>query len=395
MFTALMAVCIPVDVLASGKAHLGGFSPTRGVVLGAQSVQVPDATGGNWCVGTDFTSSIREFTDPDGRCIGPFCPVPLDEHELRGHSSPAALARGETWESGGPGAAAGQTLFNLLKWGETPNLADIRAIVVPVAQRRVQTSKSPEENMSMACPCFSPDTLVETEDGAVPIAEISVGTLVLAQDPDTGVRNWCPVRAVLVTPDEETISVELSVDGESETLNVTPGHPFFVESKGWTLATNLASGDQVFRSVDGFATVTRVDHALTMQHAVFNLVVEDLHTYHVGLAGVLVHNAGCSCVDKSDKRFTPEQQALVEMAKGDKQRGGVTEGDMEAYKELNAGAGAAGFPLPGAVRGPEVHPPRSPNSKPGPGQQPHGHVGPVQHIPVRVSPDTLPPTTEK
>jgi hypothetical protein len=86
------------------------------------------------------------------------------------------------------------------------------------------------------------------------------------------------------------------------------------------------------------------------------------------------------------QKFTPEQQDLVEMAKGDKAAGGVTPEDMEAYKELNAQAGANGFTEPGAVRGPEVHPPRTPQSPPGPGQQPHGHVGPVGHIPVRTVP---------
>ncbi|WP_437678724.1 SpvB/TcaC N-terminal domain-containing protein [Sorangium sp. So ce131] len=83
------------------------------------------------------------------------------------------------------------------------------------------------------------------------------------------------------------------------------------------------------------------------------------------------------------KKFTPEQQALVDMAKKDKAAGGISPADMEAYKRLNAEAGAKGFTTPGAVRGPEVHPLRSPNSTPGAGQKPHGHVGPVDHIPVK------------
>jgi hypothetical protein len=83
------------------------------------------------------------------------------------------------------------------------------------------------------------------------------------------------------------------------------------------------------------------------------------------------------------KRFTSEQQALVDMAKADKKAGGITRRDMQAYKDLNNEAGAKGFADKGAVRGPEAHPLRSPNSKPGPGQQPHGHVGPVNHIPIK------------
>jgi hypothetical protein len=83
------------------------------------------------------------------------------------------------------------------------------------------------------------------------------------------------------------------------------------------------------------------------------------------------------------KKFTPQQQALVDMAKKDKAAGGITPANMEAYKQLNAEAGAKGFTTPGAVRGPEAHPLRSPSSTPGPGQKPHGHVGLVDHIPVK------------
>ncbi len=86
---------------------------------------------------------------------------------------------------------------------------------------------------------------------------------------------------------------------------------------------------------------------------------------------------------EAGKPFTPEQKALVDMAKGDKKAGGITSSDMEAYKKLNAEAGPKGFAEPNAVRGPETHPLRTPQSTPGPGQKPHGHVGPVDHIPVK------------
>jgi hypothetical protein len=105
------------------------------------------------------------------------------------------------------------------------------------------------------------------------------------------------------------------------------------------------------------------------------------------LATVFAAKGGATSTGSSGaKQFTPEQRDLVEMAKGDKAAGGVTPEDMEAYKELNAQAGANGFTDPGAVRGPEVHPLRTPQSTLGPGQEPHGHVGPVDHIPVRTVP---------
>jgi RHS repeat-associated protein len=74
------------------------------------------------------------------------------------------------------------------------------------------------------------------------------------------------------------------------------------------------------------------------------------------------------------KQYSDEKQALVEMAKKDKKIG-ITGGDMQAYKDLNRKLPDA-FPS-NQVRGPEVHPTR-PH-----GKQPHGHVGPVDHIPIK------------
>ena len=74
------------------------------------------------------------------------------------------------------------------------------------------------------------------------------------------------------------------------------------------------------------------------------------------------------------KRFSKDKEALVEMARQDKHRG-ISEADMQAYKELNK---QLPDPFPTSkVRGPEVHSGGSAHS-----QQPHGHVGPVDHIPI-------------
>ena len=74
-------------------------------------------------------------------------------------------------------------------------------------------------------------------------------------------------------------------------------------------------------------------------------------------------------------KYSSEKEALVEMAKGDK-RTGITEGDMQAYKELNR---ELPDPFPeNMVRGPEAHDSGLPTST-----EPHGHVGPVGHIPIR------------
>jgi RHS repeat-associated protein len=73
--------------------------------------------------------------------------------------------------------------------------------------------------------------------------------------------------------------------------------------------------------------------------------------------------------------FSKDKQALVEMAKTDKKTG-ITKADMDAYKDLNRHLSDP-FPTD-KVRGPEAHKSGAPSS-----QQPHGHIGPVNHIPIK------------
>jgi len=79
-------------------------------------------------------------------------------------------------------------------------------------------------------------------------------------------------------------------------------------------------------------------------------------------------------VKGASKKFSKEKQALVDMAKQDKKRG-ITADDMQAYKDLNK---ELPDPFPSnKVRGPEAH-----SGRPY-GKEPHGHVGPVNHIPIK------------
>jgi len=73
---------------------------------------------------------------------------------------------------------------------------------------------------------------------------------------------------------------------------------------------------------------------------------------------------------EGDKRHTPEQQEVAKDAKDAKKKGGVT---VEEAKNLVDRARKAGLP----ARGPESHPNRPQ------GKDPHIHVGPVDHIPVK------------
>jgi RHS repeat-associated protein len=102
-------------------------------------------------------------------------------------------------------------------------------------------------------------------------------------------------------------------------------------------------------------------------------IIRSLETNKVKVAP----NAGEAAteVGAASKVFSKEKQALVDMAKADK-KAGMTAPDMQAYKDLNK---KLSDPFPSnKVRGPEAHPSGAPSS-----QALHGHVGPVDHIPIR------------
>jgi hypothetical protein len=71
------------------------------------------------------------------------------------------------------------------------------------------------------------------------------------------------------------------------------------------------------------------------------------------------------------KRFTPDQQAAVDLAKEAKNKGNLTKPEAETLVDWGQ---EVGFPQ---SRGPETHSGRRHGSKP------HIHVGPINHIPVK------------
>lgn len=140
--------------------------------------------------------------------------------------------------------------------------------------------------MSKAC-SFSGTTVVLMADGTKkPIEDIKVGDKVIATDPETGKQKAKTVTHVWVHDDTLT---DFAVEGE--VITTTEDHPFWsVTDQQFERADQLAQGDKVV-SADGTSKVVsrplvesdRVD-------AAYNLTVEGIHTYHVGDAGILVHN---------------------------------------------------------------------------------------------------------
>ena len=87
---------------------------------------------------------------------------------------------------------------------------------------------------------------------------------------------------------EVTTLVHLTVNGEE--IVTTVDHPFYVNSRGFVKAGELAIGYELLDVNGNVLLVENFDVELTEKPVrVYNFQVEDFHTYHVSGFGVLVH----------------------------------------------------------------------------------------------------------
>ena len=165
---------------------------------------------------------------------------------------------------------------------------------------------------------FTAETPVHTDEGQKPIEEIEVGDKVLSEDPETGEQGYFEVVAITSHAVDEVLHVTLDVEAEdsdndlrqqlnSDTMEVTPEHPVYVEGKGWLWAENLSIGDRLRRADGGMAKVLAIERReLDEPQMVYNFTVKGPHTYFVLEAGVLVHNAGVCKWSPDAKRWYQE-----------------------------------------------------------------------------------------
>ena len=171
---------------------------------------------------------------------------------------------------------------------------------------------------TLKCQCFTEDTLVSTIDGDRPIGELEAGDKVWAYNTETGENEAKAITAVIVTETDVIVHVKTS-DGED--IETTMFHPFYVrhsdkESGGsvydgeWKAASNLLAGD-VLQKIDGstvYVTEVTVEKLPEIIN-VYNLEIEDLHTYYVA-DGVLVHNK-CKEIENNKKEDNSHSEPLL------------------------------------------------------------------------------------
>lgn len=144
----------------------------------------------------------------------------------------------------------------------------------------------------MACRTnsFLPATLVLMEGGLKkPIADIQIGDMVMATDPETGERGSRRVTDTIVGAGVKEL-VDIEIDGH--VVTATDRHPFWIDDVGrWVDAEDLEAGD-ILLLADGDTVAIDSVREYTELRRVHNLTVDGIHTYYV-LAGddpVLVHN---------------------------------------------------------------------------------------------------------
>jgi RHS repeat-associated protein len=151
---------------------------------------------------------------------------------------------------------------------------------------------------SAACPggvcmapgtCFAAGTLVATPHGSVAIETIKVGDEILSQDETAPGLVTQRVTKTMFKPEQVVLALTVSSGMSDERIVVTPNHPFRVKGEGWRPAGSLHTGTEL-ESAERPLHVTRVEKIEERQN-VYNLEVDQTHTYFAGKLGAWVHNS--------------------------------------------------------------------------------------------------------
>ena len=155
--------------------------------------------------------------------------------------------------------------------------------------------------------CFTGDTLVSTADGDRRIDEIEAGDYVWSYDTELDEKVFARVTNVSVTETDVLVHV---ITSEGDDIRTTMFHPFYVkdlEEDGdsiWVVASNLIKGQELLTEDGKIVYVEEVKiERLVESVSVYNLEIEELHTYYVD-GGILVHNM--CVVNKDDDRTANE-----------------------------------------------------------------------------------------
>ncbi|WP_156950970.1 polymorphic toxin-type HINT domain-containing protein [Saccharibacillus sacchari] len=135
------------------------------------------------------------------------------------------------------------------------------------------------------CNCFTAGTQVKTDQGDKNIEDIQIGDQVLSKDDVTGEEGYKTVTATFDHMADEIYTIHVG----GQEIESTYNHPFWVEGKGWTYVKDLQVGDELTQA-DG--TKLEIEQIELEQRSarVYNMTVDEFHTYFVSDLGIWVHN---------------------------------------------------------------------------------------------------------
>ncbi len=139
--------------------------------------------------------------------------------------------------------------------------------------------------------CFKAGTLIATDNGLTNIENIKPGDYVLSKNVQTNEIGFKKVTQIF---ERDTNRISKLLIG-NELIETTPNHRFWAESEknnfagGWKTANKLTKEFKLIDSVGQVQEVNNVDN-IQENSNVYNLEIEDWHTYFVSSKKILVHN---------------------------------------------------------------------------------------------------------
>jgi RHS repeat-associated protein len=215
----------------------------------------------------------------DAVTFGPLGLAGLNLDSLKAETSGCSSRIGCSWSVGTTmaGITAPGLVSGVFSGGSTLSIASGSNRFASPAVRALSPSR-----------CFVAGTLIHTENGLVPIEKIKAGDKVLSYNEDGRQVEYQTVVRTFVNHSSNLF--EVRVEGQSEPLVVTNGHPFYVHRARSNLSANegewinsdkLKAEDLVLKPDGIWVEIVSVNHVLG-EAAVYNFEVEQNHDYFVG-----------------------------------------------------------------------------------------------------------------
>jgi hypothetical protein len=138
---------------------------------------------------------------------------------------------------------------------------------------------------------FDGQTLVATENGLIPIEDIQIGDKVWAYSEVNQTKSLEEVTHLIRGEGSKEL-VDITLES-GEIITATSNHPFWaLNTQEWLDAKELNPDTTLLNLNDENSTIESLRN-YTIDTTVYNLTVGNVHTYYVGIDGVLGHNFGC------------------------------------------------------------------------------------------------------